>query len=100
MPLYEILTIARSYAKLVRKLQPCPCSKPTYFFLQADLRDLLKKQAFIVLDNKGVVRKIENLGVQNLPYPMKAHTDSFVSGQYVTLLLWCVQSVVDFFWLL
>ena len=48
---------------------------------QAQLTDLVRKSAFIVLDNHGVVRRIENLGVQQLPYTMRAHMTKFDAGR-------------------
>ena len=50
--------------------------------VQAQLADLVRKSVYIVLDNHGVVRRIENLGVKTLPYAMRAHMTKFDVGRY------------------
>ena len=52
--------------------------------VQAQLADLVRKSVYIVLDNHGVVRRIENLGVQQLPFTMRAHMAKFDAGRYAS----------------
>jgi hypothetical protein len=53
---------------------------------QTQLTDLMRKSVYIVLDNQGVVRRIENLGVQQLPFTMRAHMTKFDAGRCVRVL--------------
>jgi small subunit ribosomal protein S6 len=46
------------------------------------IKNLLKHCATHVLNNKGVVRKFENLGTKQLPYRMKRHQEIFDHGSY------------------
>jgi len=55
--------------------------------VQAQLADLVRKSVYIVLDNQGVVRRIENLGVKTLPYPMRAHMTKFDVGRYAAVVV-------------
>ena len=66
MPRYELLLISRKLAK-------------------DGLQSLLKRTCDFIFDQDGIVRKIENLGEQELPYRMKAHTEWHTHGQYFLL---------------
>lgn len=50
------------------------------------MADICKKAAFVVLDNGGVVRKIEHMGVRTLPYRMKSHMNFYTQGRYDLLV--------------
>ncbi|XP_071497304.1 small ribosomal subunit protein bS6m-like [Diadema antillarum] len=47
-----------------------------------EMVDALKRSLTEVMNNGGIVRKIENLGEKRLPYRMRAHRQNFSHGQY------------------
>jgi len=97
MPLYELVTIVRSQMSSVRDIDRGTSAGAVVFnptdpigrtgsvvaahAVQAQLADLVRKSVYIVLDNHGVVRRIENLGVKTLPYAMRAHMTKFDVGR-------------------
>jgi hypothetical protein len=36
-----------------------------------------------VMDNDGIVRTIQNMGISQLPYPMKKHIETFNHARYI-----------------
>ncbi|XP_046849056.1 28S ribosomal protein S6, mitochondrial-like [Xenia sp. Carnegie-2017] len=46
------------------------------------LANILRRVAVLVMEKGGVVRKMENLGQQELPYRMKAHNEWHTHGRY------------------
>ena len=51
--------------------------------VQEGFAAVLRQTAKSIMDKGGVVRKIENLGAQELPYRMKAHTEWHTQGRQV-----------------
>eukprot|EP00795_Rhopilema_esculentum_P017317 gene17317-8895_t len=49
------------------------------------------------MDNGGVVRKIENLGEQELPYKMRAHAENFTHGRYFLVDFYLSPSLLNEF---
>nr|XP_054752935.1 28S ribosomal protein S6, mitochondrial-like [Lytechinus pictus] len=47
-----------------------------------EMVDALKRSLTQVMENGGIVRKIENLGEKQLPYRIRAHRQNFSYGQY------------------
>ncbi|XP_031555890.1 28S ribosomal protein S6, mitochondrial-like isoform X2 [Actinia tenebrosa] len=47
--------------------------------------NLLRQTCKSIMDKGGVVRKLENLGQQKLPYRMRAHADWHNHGRYFLL---------------
>ncbi|KAI8919647.1 ribosomal protein S6 [Entophlyctis helioformis] len=79
MPLYELVVIARTRAKVMALSQEA---------IQTDKvvhKKLLKFCAQNVLDNNGVVRQFVNLGKRSLPYRMKRHQEIFETGSYYAM---------------
>ncbi|KAI9137689.1 ribosomal protein S6 [Paraphysoderma sedebokerense] len=76
MPLYELVCIAR-------KLDKEP------------FKQLVKKTALAVMNRGGVVRNLENLGVNNLPYRMKRHQEFFNEGRYFTVRFDASPAIVE-----
>lgn len=66
MPRYELLLITRTLAR-------------------EHLHSVLKRTCSHIFEQEGVVRSIENLGEQELPYRMKAQTDWHTHGRYFLL---------------
>jgi small subunit ribosomal protein S6 len=69
MPLYSITAIARSGSP------------------QAEVHGLLTKMSKIVLDRGGVVAGIDNWGVQDLAYRMKARQEYHTRGRFMQVKL-------------
>ncbi|XP_028409535.1 28S ribosomal protein S6, mitochondrial-like [Dendronephthya gigantea] len=46
------------------------------------LANILRRVATLVMEQGGVVRKMENLGEQELPYRMRAHNEWHTQGRY------------------
>lgn len=46
------------------------------------LVDVLRRTAILVMEKGGVVRKMEYLGEQELPYKMRAHNEWHKHGRY------------------
>lgn len=66
MPRYDLLLITRALAR-------------------EHLHGVLKRTCNHIFEQEGVVRGIENLGEQELPYRMKAHTEWHTHGRYFLL---------------
>ena len=49
--------------------------------IQGALADVLRRTAILVMENGGVVRKMENLGEQELPYKIRAHNEWHTHGR-------------------
>ena len=52
-------------------------------FWQEGFASVLCQTALSIMDKGGVVRKMENLGEQELPHRMRAHTEWHTHGRYV-----------------
>ena len=52
-------------------------------FLQEGFASVLRRTALSIMDKGGVVRKMENLGEQELPHKMRVHTEWHTHGRYV-----------------
>ena len=63
MPRYELTLITRTLSK-------------------TNLSHILRRTATSIFQKEGVIRKIENLGEQELPYRMKAHAEWHTHGRY------------------
>ena len=48
---------------------------------------MLRRTALSIMEKGGVVRKMENLGEQELPYRMRAHAEWHTHGRYEFLQL-------------
>jgi len=46
---------------------------------------VLRRTASWIMDNGGVVRKLENLGEQELPNRMRSHAENFTHGRYFVI---------------
>jgi len=66
MPRYELLLITKTLNR-------------------EGLHTLLKRTCNFIFEQNGIIRKIENLGEQELPYRMKAHTEWHTHGRYFLL---------------
>ena len=66
MPRYELLLITKTLNR-------------------EGLHTLLKRTCNFIFEQNGIIRKIENLGEQELPYRMKAHTEWLTHGRYFLL---------------
>ncbi|XP_072018791.1 small ribosomal subunit protein bS6m-like [Amphiura filiformis] len=42
----------------------------------------VKRALTFVIENGGIVRKLESMGEKNLPYRMRAHQENFTKGHY------------------
>lgn len=47
-----------------------------------ELKEAVKRSVSFILENGGIVRKLEYLGEKRLPYRIKNHNQSFVEGRY------------------
>ncbi|PIK52810.1 putative 28S ribosomal protein S6, mitochondrial-like [Apostichopus japonicus] len=47
-----------------------------------ELRDAVRRSLTFILENGGIIRKLEYLGEKRLPYRMRAHNENFVNGRY------------------
>jgi ribosomal protein S6 len=63
MPTYELLCIARPKLSMM------------------ELKGLMKRTALVVMDNEGVVRDFQSLGLLRTPYPMKKNVEIFNDGR-------------------
>lgn len=63
MPLYEILAISRPE---LTKIQ---------------FGDLLKRTCNMIFDNKGVIRAIQHMGLEPLPYRMRSQAEIHYYGR-------------------
>ncbi len=52
-----------------------------------DLSKLLRGVCRTVLDENGVLRKLENLGVREIPHKMRVHNEQFELGRYGSLMM-------------
>lgn len=43
------------------------------YFLKPELQNILKRTATTIFDKGGIIRKLENLGLKDLPYKISAH---------------------------
>eukprot|EP01080_Neovahlkampfia_damariscottae_P004342 gene4342-7698_t len=68
MPLYELICLMGH--KLPLKLTA----------------DIIKEKANVIFENKGVLRRLENMGVMPLAYPMFRHQKKFYKARYVLFL--------------
>ena len=50
--------------------------------MQDGFAGVLRRTASWIMDNGGVVRKLENLGEQELPNRMRSHAENFTHGRY------------------
>ncbi|EDO44022.1 predicted protein [Nematostella vectensis] len=66
MPRYELIMIARVLTK-------------------EGFSNILRQTCQSIISKGGVVRKIENLGQQQLPYRMRAHAEWHTQGRYFLL---------------
>ena len=78
MPFYQMLCIAAHYAEYVSLYSERLACRHTNN-TQAHIKGLVTLAAKHVMDNGGVVRKIESWGTLTLPQPMKKHN----VGEYV-----------------
>ena len=51
------------------------------FSVQDGFASVLRRTATWIMDNGGVVRKLENLGEQELPNRMRVHAENFTHGR-------------------
>jgi small subunit ribosomal protein S6 len=65
MPLYQITSILRATAP------------------QSEVHDLMRRLTRIVIDRNGVLASINNWGLQQLAYRMRAHQEYHRQGRYV-----------------
>lgn len=63
MPRYELLLITRALAK-------------------QSLRDVLRRTANNIFEQDGIIRSIQNMGSQELPYRMKSQAEWHTHGHY------------------
>ena len=78
MPRYELFLVTRALTK-----EP--------------LRDIVRRIANSIFEQDGVIRKIENLGEQELPYRMKAHAEWHTHGRYMLFDFHLKTSSLPFF---
>jgi len=69
MPLYQMVCIAVHFPQFVRPPSTSPTPSPTS--PQEHIKTLVSQSAKLIMDNGGVVRKIESWGTMQLPQRMK-----------------------------
>ena len=47
----------------------------------------IKSVATLLMENRGIIRKIENLGEKDLPYRIRAHSKIFCKGRQVVIVM-------------
>ena len=52
--------------------------------LQEGFASVLRRTALSIMDKGGVVRKMENLGEQELPHRMRAHAEWHTHARYLS----------------
>ncbi|EFC49680.1 predicted protein [Naegleria gruberi] len=68
MPLYELVYLVNPKAAL-----------PT-------VAQVMKRNAQVVFENKGVIRRLDNMGILPLAYPMYRHREKHFKGRWVMML--------------
>ena len=85
MPLYRLLCISAHYHEYVRP-NPLLRLKTTLTYnihQQKHIKDLVTQSATLILENGGVVRDIENMGMRTLPQRMHRHKAWHYHGECV-----------------
>lgn len=70
MPLYQMFCISKHYPEYVRSKSLRVSLRPNSY-LQVHIRELIRQSATHVMNQGGVVRKIESWGTRTLPQRMK-----------------------------
>jgi ribosomal protein S6 len=68
MPLYELIYLVNARATLPK------------------VAKLMKRNAELVFENQGVVRRLSNMGIMPLAYPMYRHRMKHFKGRWVLML--------------
>jgi len=68
MPLYELVYLVNSKATL------------------PSVANVMKRNAQVIFDNKGVIRRLDNMGILPLAYPMYRHREKHFKGRWVMML--------------
>ncbi|KAG2381488.1 hypothetical protein C9374_006477 [Naegleria lovaniensis] len=68
MPLYELVYLVNAKAAL-----------PT-------VAQVMKRNAQVVFENNGVIRRLDNMGILPLAYPMYRHREKHYKGRWIMML--------------